>query len=105
MPVYKCPKCSGSNYFMSARIADEYGVQKVPVCRTCDEIMDRYKSSGEQNIDRWINIFQWALLGIFAITLAYQVLNSDSWLYSLELFMENKFPTSQDYAPQLSKYL
>jgi hypothetical protein len=47
MPVYKCPKCGGSNYFMSARIANEYGVQKVPVCRSCDEIMDQYRTSGE----------------------------------------------------------
>ena len=73
MSVYKCPKCSGSNYFMSARIANEYGVQKVPVCRTCDEIMDRYMTSGEQNLYKWLNIVQWGAAIVVPIVVVWYV--------------------------------
>ena len=48
---YKCPKCGGSDFFMSTRnvmkgvggiYGNRGGVKKFPVCKVCDEIMDRY---------------------------------------------------------------
>ena len=48
---YKCPKCGGSDYYMSNRnvmkgvggiYGNRGGVKKFPVCKVCDEIMDRY---------------------------------------------------------------
>ena len=71
MSVYKCPKCRGSSFFMSARISNGYGVSKVPVCRTCDEIMDLYKTPSEEKKTLWINIVGYtsvilgSLLGVF----------------------------------------
>ena len=52
MTQFKCPKCSGSDYFMSTRnvmkgvggiYGNRGGTKKFPVCRNCDEIMDRVK--------------------------------------------------------------
>ena len=46
---YKCPKCGGSDYFMSTRnvmkgmgglYGNRGGVKKFPVCKVCDEIME-----------------------------------------------------------------
>jgi hypothetical protein len=46
---YKCPKCGGSDYFMSTRnvmkgiggiYGNRGGMKKFPVCKVCDEIMD-----------------------------------------------------------------
>ena len=46
---YKCPKCGGSDYFMSNRnvmkgiggiYGNRGGVKKFPVCKVCEEIMD-----------------------------------------------------------------
>ena len=73
MPVYKCPKCGGSNYFMSARIANEYGVQKVPVCRSCDEIMDQYRTSGEQTLHKWVNVVQWVAAIVVPLVVVWYV--------------------------------
>lgn len=46
MAVYKCPKCNGSDYFMSQRNvvkgmgwAQRGSIKSIPVCRQCDEIM------------------------------------------------------------------
>ena len=43
---YKCPKCGGSDYFMSQRNvvkgmgwAQRGSIKSIPVCRVCDEIM------------------------------------------------------------------
>lgn len=43
---YKCPKCGGSDYFMSQRnVVKGMGwtqrgsIKSIPVCRVCDEIM------------------------------------------------------------------
>jgi len=44
----KCPKCGGSDYFMSTRnvmkgiggiYGNRGGMQKFPVCKVCDKIM------------------------------------------------------------------
>ena len=49
--IYKCPKCGGSDYFMSTKNVikggivfawNRGGVKKFPVCKVCNEIMDRY---------------------------------------------------------------
>ena len=44
--TYKCPKCGGSDYFMSQRNvvkgmgwAQRGSIKSIPVCRVCDEIM------------------------------------------------------------------
>ena len=44
---YKCPKCGGSDYFMSQRNvvkgmgwAQRGSLKSIPVCRACDEIME-----------------------------------------------------------------
>ena len=44
---YKCPKCGGSDYFMSQRNvvkgmgwAQRGSIKSIPVCRVCDEIME-----------------------------------------------------------------
>ena len=46
---YKCPKCGGSDYFMSTRnvmkgrggiYGNRGGLKKFPVCKVCDEIME-----------------------------------------------------------------
>ena len=46
---YKCPKCGGSDYFMSNRnvmkgvggiYGNRGGIKKFPVCKVCEEIMD-----------------------------------------------------------------
>ena len=46
---YKCPKCGGSDYFLSNRnvmkgvggiYGNRGGVKKFPVCKVCEEIMD-----------------------------------------------------------------
>ena len=46
---YKCPKCGGSDYYMSNRNVmkgiggiwgNRGGVKKFPVCKVCEEIMD-----------------------------------------------------------------
>ena len=46
---YKCPKCGGSDYFMSQRnvvkgmggiYGNRGGMKKFPVCKVCDEIME-----------------------------------------------------------------
>jgi len=48
---YKCPKCGGSDYYMSNKNVmkgvggvwgNRGGVKKFPVCRVCEEIMDFY---------------------------------------------------------------
>ena len=46
MKEYKCPKCDGSDYFMSQRNvvkgmgwAQRGSIKSIPVCRVCDEIM------------------------------------------------------------------
>ena len=46
MAEYKCPKCGGSDYFMSQRNvvkgmgwAQRGSIKSIPVCRVCDEIM------------------------------------------------------------------
>lgn len=45
-----CPKCGGTDYFLSERnvvtgyggiYGNRGGTKKFPVCRTCNEIMDR----------------------------------------------------------------
>jgi hypothetical protein len=50
---YTCPKCGGSDYFLSSRnvikgvggiYGNRGGVKKFPVCKVCDEIMDNNKS-------------------------------------------------------------
>lgn len=45
--TYKCPKCGGSDYFMSQRNvvkgmgwAQRGSIKSIPVCRVCDEIME-----------------------------------------------------------------
>lgn len=47
--TYSCPKCSGTDYFMSTRnvtkgvggiYGNRGGTKKFPVCRKCDEIME-----------------------------------------------------------------
>ena len=45
--TYKCPKCGGSDYFMSQRNvvkgmgwAQRGSLKSIPVCRACDEIME-----------------------------------------------------------------
>ena len=57
--TYKCPKCGGSDYFMSTRnvmkgmgglYGNRGGVKKFPVCKVCDEIMDK---EGEIAAERW----------------------------------------------------
>ena len=78
MSVYKCPKCGGSSFFMSTRIADEYGVHKVPVCRTCDEIMDLYKTNSERKKTLWINI-----VGYTSVTLGSLI--GVVWFFSVYL--------------------
>ena len=47
MAGYKCPKCGGSDYFMSQRNvvkgmgwAQRGSIKSIPVCRVCDEIME-----------------------------------------------------------------
>jgi hypothetical protein len=47
MADYKCPKCGGSDYFLSKRNivkgmgwAQRGSLKSVPVCRICDEIME-----------------------------------------------------------------
>lgn len=47
MADYKCPKCGGSDYFMSQRNvvkgmgwAQRGSIKSIPVCRVCDEIME-----------------------------------------------------------------
>jgi len=59
MDDYKCPKCGGSDYFMSQRnvmkgmgglYGNRGGVKKFPVCRVCNEIMDRAWEIAEE---RW----------------------------------------------------
>lgn len=47
MAEYKCPKCGGSDYFMSQRNvvkgmgwAQRGSIKSIPVCRVCDEIME-----------------------------------------------------------------
>jgi hypothetical protein len=51
MTTYICPKCGGTDYFMSTRnvikgvggiYGNRGGTKKFPVCRNCDEIMDGY---------------------------------------------------------------
>ena len=51
MAYYKCPKCGGSDYYMSNRNVmkgiggiwgNRGGVKKFPVCKVCEEIMDTY---------------------------------------------------------------
>lgn len=44
--IYSCPKCGGSDYFMSQRnvvsgigIYQSAKLKSIPVCRVCDEIM------------------------------------------------------------------
>jgi hypothetical protein len=49
MPNYQCPKCGGTDFFMSKRnvmkgmgnfgLGNRGGVKEFPVCRVCDEIM------------------------------------------------------------------
>ena len=48
-PSYKCPKCGGSDYFMSTRNVmkgmggiwgNRGALKKFPVCKVCDEIME-----------------------------------------------------------------
>ena len=52
MAEYKCPKCGGSDYFMSTRnvmkgiggiYGNRGGTKKFPVCKVCDEIMGYQK--------------------------------------------------------------
>jgi hypothetical protein len=59
MTEYECPKCGGSDYFMSQRnvmkgmgglYGNRGGVKKFPVCRVCNEIMDKF---GEVTEERW----------------------------------------------------
>lgn len=47
--IYSCPKCGGSDYFMSTRNVmkgvggiwgNRGGTKQFPVCRKCDEIME-----------------------------------------------------------------
>ena len=51
---YQCPKCGGTDSFMSKRTVmtgiggiwgNRGGVREFPVCRVCDEIMDKVKET------------------------------------------------------------
>jgi hypothetical protein len=63
--TYTCPKCGGSDYFMSNRnvmkgiggiYGNRGGVKQFPVCKACDEIMDspnalrKFKFSKRSNV-------------------------------------------------------
>ena len=63
---------------MSARISNGYGVSKVPVCRTCDEIMDLYKTNSERKKTLWINI-----VGYTSVTLGSLI--GVVWFFSVYL--------------------
>ena len=55
-PKLVCPKCGGTDYFLSERnvvkgtggiYGNRGGTKKFPVCKTCDEIMDRSAADRE----------------------------------------------------------
>ena len=63
--TYKCPKCGGSDYFMSQRNVVRGmgyrlhgGIASIPVCKVCDEIMAMNKTkwlSKRSWISFWLN--------------------------------------------------
>lgn len=68
---YKCPKCGGSDYYMSNRHVMRGigrllrgGVKKFPVCKACEEIMDR---SGSRKITKRALIIVLILILIYFI--------------------------------------
>jgi hypothetical protein len=91
---YKCPKCGGSDYYMSNRNVmrgiggiwgNRGGVKKFPVCKACEEIMDRsgsWKFTKKGLIIVLAPIFIYFLFWIVAYLGAYIICNtvdSVSW--------------------------
>ena len=93
--TYKCPKCGGSDYFMSQRNvvkgmgwAQRGSIKSIPVCRVCDEIMegaqigslsweDLKKNDGKGRIPfkkvaskrskKWMSIYIFSGIGLIAL--------------------------------------
>jgi len=67
---YKCPKCGGSDYFVSNRnvmkgiggiYGNRGGVKKFPVCKVCEEIMD---TIGTKVLSKRTKLILLCLIGI-----------------------------------------
>ena len=93
--TYKCPKCGGSDYFMSQRNvvkgmgwAQRGSIKSIPVCRVCDEIMegaqigslsweDLKKNDGKGRIPfkkvaskrskKWMSVYIFSVIGLMAL--------------------------------------
>ena len=77
-----CPKCGGSDYFLSKRNivkgmgwAQRGSLKSVPVCRVCDEIMD-----GAQ-----VGMSSWEDLGRASKYPAYKPVKIDYFIYAIFL--------------------
>ena len=69
MASHVCPKCGGTDFFMSERnVTTGFGfytggtTQKFPVCKTCNEIMTVNQSGGEF-------VFEFIVIAVIVITL------------------------------------
>ena len=112
MDEYKCPKCGGSDYFMSQRNvvkgmgwAQRGSIKSIPVCRVCDEIMegaqigllsweDLKKGDGKGRIPfkkvaskrskKWLSILIFSDLAlIFMLAFGFTINNSSTLFNSL----------------------
>ena len=112
MAEYKCPKCGGSDYFMSQRNvvkgmgwAQRGSIKSIPVCRVCDEIMegaqigslsweDLKKGDGKGRIPfkkvaskrskKWLSIYIFSALAlIFMYAFSFTINNSSTLFNSL----------------------
>jgi hypothetical protein len=82
MSNYQCPKCGGTDFFMSKRnvvtgiggiYGNRGGVKEFPVCRVCDEIMDKVPETSQELLSSpmtWVGLFSiifiiWTLISLF----------------------------------------
>ena len=103
---YVCPKCGGSDYFMSQRnvvsgigIYQSAKLKSIPVCRVCDEIMTGTRDKEEDKKDAkifrrrlgilWIVVIIGVLITTLVMYLAGGIesvgpFNSPNWLNIIE---------------------
>ena len=81
MTNYKCPKCGGTDLFWSKRnvitgiggiYGNRGGVKEFPVCRVCDEIMEKVPETTEELLRSprtWLGFFSILIISAIVISL------------------------------------